>query len=312
MSATGKSRAPRKQATPVRGSLRSMTGYGSGAAPVANGRIVVEIRSVNSRFLELKVALPREHASAESELREAVQAAIERGRVDVVVRREGAVKREVKLELNRPLARAYVDAWRAIKRELRLNGEVDLALLRASAADIVRPVEVAPDPARDLAALRRALRAAVAQHRRDREREGAHLARDMRSRIARLEELRGECAREVETLKPLLAERLASRITALIGTHVADPTRLMQEVAIALDRSDVSEEVTRLGSHLAALRGLLQLPDAVGKRFEFLLQETLREVNTIGSKANHLPITSQVLAAKAEIEKLREQVQNVE
>jgi uncharacterized protein (TIGR00255 family) len=113
-------------------------------------------------------------------------------------------------------------------------------------------------------------------------------------------------------MKPILATRLQTRVAELMGDRAPDPDRLVQEVAIALDRSDVSEELTRLESHLAALGGLLQAKGDVGKRIEFLLQELLREVNTIGSKANHLPLTQAVLEAKGEIEKLKEQVANVE
>ena len=292
--------------------MKSMTGFGSASAAVPGGRIVTEVRSVNARFFELKLSLPREHATAESELREMVQAAIDRGRVDVGVRREGAARGNVRLEVNRNLARAYVEAWKALKRELRLDGEVDLSLLRASAGELVRPVESPPDPEHELAAIKRSLRTALAAHARDRRREGAHLRADMQARIRTLRELRGSCAHEAEVLRPILAERLAARVAALIGSPTPDPSRLMQEVAIAIDRSDISEELARLGSHLKALADLLSEQAPIGKRFEFLLQETLREVNTIGSKANHLPITKQVLSAKGELEKLREQIQNVE
>jgi len=289
-----------------------MTGFGAASAAVPGGRVVAEVRSVNARFLELKLSLPREHAAAESELREMVQAAIDRGRVDVAVRREGTARGNVRLEVNRELARAYVEAWKALKRELKLDGEVDLSLLRASGGDLIRAVEAHPDLDRELVAIKRALRAALAGHARDRRREGVHLKADMRARIRTLHGLRTACAREAEALRPILAERLAARVAALIGAPTPEPSRLIQEVAIAIDRSDISEELARLGSHLQALGDLLGEQAPIGKRFEFLLQETLREVNTIGSKANHLPITKQVLSAKGELEKLREQIQNVE
>ena len=289
-----------------------MTGFGAASAAVPGGRVVAEVRSVNARFLELKLSLPREHATAESELREMVQAAIDRGSVDVAVRREGTARGNVRLEVNRELARAYVDAWKALKRELKLDGEVDLSLLRSSGGDLIRAVEAHPDLGRELGAIKRALRAALAGHARDRRREGVHLKADMRARIRTLHGLRTACAHEAEALRPILAERLAARVAALIGAPTPEPSRLMQEVAIAIDRSDISEELARLGSHLQALGDLLGEQAPIGKRFEFLLQETLREVNTIGSKANHLPITRHVLSAKGELEKLREQIQNVE
>jgi uncharacterized protein (TIGR00255 family) len=289
-----------------------MTGYGTASAPVPGGRVVAEVRSVNARFLELKVNVPREHQPAEAELRAVVQKFVERGRVDVAIRREGAVASRVQLDIDVERARAYVGAWRKLKKDLGLPGDVDLSLLRASAGEVIRSMEQVRDPARELEAIQRALGRALAAHERERVREGAHLAADMRARITRLDELQRECARLADEIKPMLADRLSKRIGTLIGAEPPDPTRVLQEVALAVDRSDISEELIRLGSHLHALRGLTRERGAVGKRIEFLLQETLREINTIGSKANHLPLTQAVLAAKAELEKLREQVANVE
>jgi uncharacterized protein (TIGR00255 family) len=134
----------------------------------------------------------------------------------------------------------------------------------------------------------------------------------MRRRLNELAKLRRECAQLASAMRPLFAERLSKRVAALLGEATPDPARLVQEVAFALDRSDITEELTRLESHLAALGALLRERAPIGKRFEFLLQEALREVNTIGSKANHLPVTQAVLRAKGELEKLREQVANLE
>lgn len=292
--------------------MRSMTGFGSASAAVDGGRVVAEVRSVNARFLDLKISLPREHQAIEAEVREAVQAHVERGRVEVAVRREGGERRRGRLVVDLDLAREHAAAWRTVKSRLGLAGEVDLALLRASAGDIVRMVESPADPARDLPALRRALKAALAAHDRDRRREGAHLRADMRSRVEAIAALRAACAREAAGLREVLAGRLTNRVSALLGGQAPDPARLVQEVVIALERGDFSEEITRLGSHLDAFRGLLREKVSIGKRVEFLLQEMLREVNTIGSKANHLPVTQAVLAAKSELEKLREQAANVE
>ncbi|HEY8517863.1 MAG TPA: YicC/YloC family endoribonuclease [Candidatus Binatia bacterium] len=289
-----------------------MTGYGTAAVEVGGGRLVAEIRSVNSRFLELRISVPREHQASEAELREVVQRKIERGRVDLVVRREGAARPVHRIEPDLELARATVAAWRRIKTELKLPGEIDLALLRASAGDLLRPVQSQPDAAMELPALRRVVEQALRQHTREREREGANLLRDMRLRWKNLTALHRECARLAREMKPILTERLTSRVKALLGEQGLDDARVLQEVALAVDRSEVSEELTRLGSHLDALAALLREKNAVGKRVEFLIQEMVREVNTIGSKANHLPMTQAVLAAKSELEKLREQAANVE
>jgi uncharacterized protein (TIGR00255 family) len=289
-----------------------MTGFGTAAAPVAGGRLVAEVRSVNSRFLELRINLPREHQASEGELREAVQKAIERGRVDVVVRREGAARPVPRIEPDLELARATVAAWRRLKRELKLPGDVDLTLLRASAGELLRPVQTQPDSTKEARALRRAVGQALRQHTREREREGASLLRDMRERWRNLGALHHECVRLAREMKPMLTERLTARVSALLGEQGVDQGRVLQEVALAVDRSEVNEELTRLRSHLDALASLLRERGAVGKRVEFLIQEMVREVNTIGSKANHLPMTQAVLAAKSELEKLREQAANVE
>jgi len=292
--------------------VKSMTGFGSAAATVSGGRLVAEVRSVNARFLDLKISLPREHASVEGEVRESVQAAIERGRVEVSVRREGAAKRRSRVEVDLDLARAHAEAWRKVQQALGLSGGVDLALLRASGSEIVRVVDAPVDPADEQPALRRAVSKALVAHARDRAREGAHLRDDMRKRLDAIDGLRSDCMREAGRLRGHLAERLTNRVAALLGGQAPDPARIVQEVAIALERSDFTEELTRLGSHVDAFRKLLREAAPVGKRIEFLLQEMLREVNTIGSKAGHLPVTQAVLAAKGELEKLREQAANVE
>jgi uncharacterized protein (TIGR00255 family) len=289
-----------------------MTGFGTAAVAVPGGRLVAEVRSVNARFLELRINLPREHQAAESELREIVQRSVERGRVDVVVRREGTARISVRVEPDLELARATVAAWQQIQKELKLPGEVDLALLRASGGDLLRSVQGQPDVEKELPLLRRVVAQAIALHAKDRQREGANLAKDMKERWKALVQLHKTFGRLAHEMMPLLTERLTARVTALIGEQGVDEGRVLQEVALAVERSAINEELARLGSHLDALAGLLKDKAAIGKRLEFLIQELVREVNTIGSKANHLPMTQAVLAAKSEIEKLREQTANVE
>jgi uncharacterized protein (TIGR00255 family) len=289
-----------------------MTGFGAASSPVPGGRVVVEVRSVNARFLEMRIAVPREHQNLETDLRQVVQRRIERGRVDVAVRREGRGARRARVEVDLALAREVAAAWRRVGRELRLAGELDLAFLRSAGGDVVRTSDEGPDLAREAPAIRRTLRNALDAHERERRREGKNLERDMRARVRRLVQLRTRCAALAAQKRSVLASRLQARVADLLGDRAVEPDRLVPEVAIALDRSDVSEELARLESHLSALAGLLVAKGEVGKRIEFLLQEILREVNTVGSKANHLPVTQAVLEAKGEIEKLKEQVANVE
>jgi uncharacterized protein (TIGR00255 family) len=289
-----------------------MTGYGAVGETVAGRRLTIEIRSVNARFLELRIALPREHQALESELRKIVQAAIDRGRVEVTLRRERRAAGRPSVAVDMPLAREVLAAWRRVARALDLSGEIDLGFLRGAGIDVVRVMEDGENVSAEAPVVRRLLQRALAAHDRERRREGAHLASDMRKRARTLSALRVSCKRLALDLRPVLAERLRSRVTDLLGAQMIEPARLVQEVALAVDRSDISEEIARLESHLTALNGLLSTSGSVGKRIEFLLQEILREVNTIGSKSNHLPLTQLVLDAKAEIEKLREQVANVE
>jgi uncharacterized protein (TIGR00255 family) len=292
--------------------VKSMTGFGSATAPIPGGRVVVEVKSVNARFLELKIALPRDQQALEPDLRTIVQAQISRGRVDVSVRREGSEARHVRLAPDVELARATVRAWEKLQKELKIPGEIDLALLRDTRVDLVRAIEDPRDPNEDVAATRRALQRALEAHDRERKREGANLQRDMKQRAKALEKLRSVCEKHAGAMKTVARERLMARLAAIEGIGTIEPQRIVQEVALLVERGDVAEELTRLGSHLGALNGLLAEREPAGKRIEFLLQEVLREFNTIGSKANHLPVTEAVLAAKGELEKLREQTANVE
>jgi uncharacterized protein (TIGR00255 family) len=292
--------------------MKSMTGFGAGRVPAPGGHLSVEIKSVNSRFLELRLGLPREQQALEGELRRLVQSKIERGRVEVSVRREGRAKRANRIEVDLKLAHEVADAWSKVSRALRIDGPIDLGFLRSASGEIVRSVEEAPDPAADEKSLRKALDRALVAHDRDRCREGRHLRRDMGERLKNLMALRRRAAKLAAAARPELLKKLRKRIDDLAPGHGAEPGRLVQEVALAVDRADVSEELARLESHFDALRKLLSASEPVGKRIEFLLQEILREVNTIGSKANQLALTEVVLEAKGEIEKLREQVANVE
>ncbi|MDG2303798.1 MAG: YicC family protein [Candidatus Binatia bacterium] len=292
--------------------MKSMTGFGGAQVAAPGGRVTVEVKSVNSRFLELRIGLPREQQVLEADLRKIVQACVERGRVEVSVRREGRAGRKTKVEADLKLAREITSAWKRVGKELKLPGDLDLAFLRSAAGDIVRTAEETPEPAKDATAIRTALKRALQAHDRERVREGAHLEKDMKKRLKALVRLRARAAKLAGTLRKVLMDRLNGRIADLMGEQAPEPARIVQEVALAVDRGDVSEELARLESHLAALGDLLDAQDPVGKRIEFLLQEILREVNTVGSKANHLPMTETVLEAKGEIEKLREQVANVE
>jgi uncharacterized protein (TIGR00255 family) len=292
--------------------MQSMTGFGAASAEVPGARIAVEVRGVNQRHLDIRIAGPREYAAWESELRERVRIHVARGRVDVTIMRTPlAGRRQYRVAAREELAVAYVGAARALARRLRLPGEVGLAdVLRLP--ELFEVVERPPDPRTELPGLRRALAAAMRAFRRERGREGRHVQQDMRRRAATLAALAGRIRHHLPQLQRALRRRMEERVVRLAAGAEVDPGRLAQELASLADRGDVTEELVRLEGHLAALATALRGRAPAGKQIEFLLQEILRELNTTGAKAGDVQTSAWVLEAKGEVEKLREQVQNVE
>lgn len=292
--------------------MKSMTGYGH-ASVQADGRgVTVDVRAVNQRFLEIKFSMPRDLLAMEAELRGLVQAQVARGKVDVSIARNGSGAESVSVEPNLDLARAYVDAWRKLQTSLGLPGSIDLAWLQGRGAEILRVVERPANSERDAELIRATLEQALAAFDRERLREGRALGRDMKARVRNLQKLRKQIQARAQKIKPLLVERLGQRVRDLLAGKEIKEERLLQEVALVAERADVTEELVRLGSHLDALVEHLAATEPVGKRIDFLLQETHREFNTIAAKSNDLEVTNATLDARSEIEKLREQVQNVE
>ncbi len=293
--------------------MRSMTGFGSATLRLANkarGSISVETKSVNQRFLDLKLSLPKEYAPWEADVRKLVGERVGRGRVELYVSREGSTNGRPRVEIDEDLARAYVDEWRRLKKTLRLSGDVDLALLRG-VPDLYRARETSAAPEAERAALLRVIGKALRELERARLREGTHLAADMRARTIALEKLAVFMAERADVSRLDARRRIEERLRELLAGNVDEP-RLVQEAAFQVERSDVTEEIVRLRSHLSGLRDLLEADDAVGKRIDFLLQEVQREVNTVASKSSDLRLTQLAVEAKGEIEKIREQVQNIE
>ncbi|MBI4518858.1 MAG: YicC family protein [Deltaproteobacteria bacterium] len=291
--------------------MRSMTGFGQATVEGDGRRITVEVRSVNQRFLDVKLNMPREYAPWEKDLRALVQAAVGRGKVDVAINRSGNSTVEVRVEINQTLVRAYIDGLRQLQAELGLGGQIDLALL-LSRPEVLRVVERRGDPALEIAAVRRGLEEALHRFNAERAREGRALARDLRQRLKHLRQIATRMRARAQRLGPLLARRLRHRLAELLeGTPVSEE-RLLQEVAIMVERADVTEELVRLDSHMQAMATAIAGSEAAGRQLDFLLQELHREINTIASKSADLDMTNLSLAARAETEKVREQVQNVE
>jgi uncharacterized protein (TIGR00255 family) len=292
--------------------MRSMTGFGAASADAPTARLVVEVRGVNQRHLDVRFVGAREFAPWESELRERVRERVERGRVDVTIARVPAPgRRRYTVLVRDDLARAYVAAGRRLRQTLGLEGVLDVRALLA-VPDLLEVREDAPDLRRELPALRSALGRALAAFERQRRREGRALQADMRRRIGAIEAVAARVRRELPALDRALAARIHERAGRLLAGVDAEVTRLAAELAQQIDRGDVTEELVRLASHTRALRAALADRDAVGKRIEFLLQEVQRELNTTAAKLADAALVEAVLRAKEDVEKLREQVQNVE
>lgn len=290
--------------------LKSMTGYGQGTMAGDSFSVTVDLRSVNNRNLDIHWRAPQELASLEIRLKKQVQAAVSRGRVDVSVSlvQSGTTG----YEINRPLVRAYVEALRALRDEFGLSGEADLATVSrmpnvlqtvASANKLVPEIEQGVE-----AALTQALTALVAM----RAVEGHELQKELTGRVNRIESHLAVIEEDSSGLVDAYREKLRSRVGELLGDTSIDEARLAQEVAYLAERGDITEEIARLKSHLGQLRELLTSDGEVGKKLDFLLQETNREANTILSKSSELRLCDAAIEIKTEVEKLREQSQNVE
>ena len=290
--------------------MKSMTGFGAAEGKTAAITLRAEVRSVNQRHLDVKIVGPREYGALEAELRREVAHAISRGRVDVFLSRTPTTGTRG-VAVNKKAAAAYVAAWREIARSFDLKDDVTLVLLQGR-PELFQAAGADVDPAHEAKALERVLARALEAHGRERAREGAHLSRDIGAQAKHLRTMVARLRTRSAGIAPLLRARLDERLTVLLGGRGIEPARLAQEAAILAERADVSEEIVRLGSHLDALAGLVKETAPVGKRIEFLLQEINRELNTIGSKAGDLEITNLVIDGKSAVEKIREQVQNVE
>ncbi len=283
-----------------------MTGHGRGLAEVAGRRVTVEIRAVNHRFFELKLRATLD-PRVEDAVGQALRRRVERGSLAVLVREEGSGGR-APFRVDLDAARTVHAALDELRRAVGSIEAVPLALVLAQPGVVAG--DSGADPDATLAALAPALDAALDELVAMRRREGEALARDLAARLGRLETLAAEIRGITADAPAELRRRLDERIAKLGAT--LDEQRLAAEVALLADRADVTEEVVRLGAHLAAARAHLAEDVAVGRRLDFLVQELGREINTIGSKSQLVEISRRVVEAKAELEKIREQVQNVE
>jgi uncharacterized protein (TIGR00255 family) len=288
-----------------------MTGFGSGSATAGSESLTIELRSVNHKFCEVKVRLPRELSTLEAPLQKIVKDRLARGAVDVVVRRASRSALGVVPQVDLALAREYRRAWGELARALDLPDAVSVKDLAAQ-PNVIRLEEAQVNLEDAGKAAEEALTSALEALGKMREKEGLALGADLSSRLAQV----AQWVAEVKTLAPRAIEhyqaRLAERISELTKGLTVDPQRLAQEVAFFAERTDVAEEMTRLASHLEQFNELLRSSEPSGRKMDFLVQEMHREVNTTGSKSQHAEISARIMLLKAELERIREQVQNVE
>jgi uncharacterized protein (TIGR00255 family) len=293
-----------------------MTGFGRAKAERGGLQVQAEVRSLNQRFLEIKLSLPRGWSEQETELRKLIGATVSRGRIEAAVRSVGP-KPGGRLMVNEKLARSYIEELHKLKKRLALEGEPGIEALLGR-PEIFQVTEAEVDITPELALGHKAMAAALKALDAERVREGRTLRRDMASRLAKIQVHIKEIARLAEESRHAIIANFQNRVRDLLGKpehseiRLLDEKRLYEDAAGAAQRSDISEELARLRSHLQALGELFSRPGAVGKEIEFWLQEVGREVNTVGSKSQNPALSRLTVAIKGELEKMREQVQNIE
>jgi len=297
----------------------SMTGYAQARAETPDLALRISVKSANHRFLDLKMRIPEGLESYELTLRQIVRERIHRGHVEIQLAAEP--RTAAAIQVNQELVKAYMRAAEALRQETRAAADVDVvALLRLpgviSGAGIIAPQDEGAQ-AQLGKILGDCLHDALTKLDEMRRSEGAHLVKELRSRLAKIEAEADQVAVLAETLRPAFARRLEARLKDLLGGVSLEPARLAQEAAMLAERSDISEELQRLRSHLTQFGNLLTGAGEMGKKLDFLLQEMHREANTLLSKtpgvdSEALAITGLALEIKSDIEKLREQVQNIE
>jgi uncharacterized protein (TIGR00255 family) len=291
--------------------MRSMTGYGRGETDHNGTKFSVELNSVNRKQSDIVVNLPRDLAALEPQIRQTINENISRGRTNVAVSYHNGASGLRELALDTELARSYHNAMRALQKELDAPGEITIGAI-LQAPGVMRAPEETIDCSMAWPAIERALRGALSELIKMREREGKHLAKDLIRRLKamrkQIKEIRGLHPEVVKKYRAALLERI-QRAGLPIST---DDERLVKEITFFADRADVSEELTRVESHLTQFAHHLRRHEPVGRTLEFITQEIFRELNTLGAKANDAAISQRVVLCKAELEKIREQIQNLE
>ncbi len=291
--------------------IKSMTGFGEGAASGGGVSVLVEISSVNRKQLDVNISLPRNLAALDAQVQSRVRREFSRGRISGVIRVEAAGSAAGTVQVDEALAAQYVEGIRRAAKKLKLADDLGAETL-ARLPGLVSVVQKSLDTDHAGAVLDKAMDKALRGLTRMRAAEGKALEKDLRERLALLDGLMKGIREAAPSVVADYRKKLFQRLEEAGLDDLADDERMVKEIALFADRCDISEELTRLKSHLAQARKLLRSAEPVGRTLDFLCQELFREINTVGSKANEAGITRQVVAFKTELERIREQVQNVE
>jgi len=293
--------------------IKSMTGFGRSEFNDGKRNIIVEIKTVNHRYADISVRMPRRYSFVEDKVKNTIKEKIKRGKIDVSIMVENLTENDVNIRLNTMIAQQYYDNLKALQREFDVTGEITLQYL-AGMPDVLKSIPDVDDEEEMTKCILQPVREAAANLEAMRMIEGEKLAQDLMMRGDIIKDLVDQIEARAELVPKVYTEKLRERIQELIGNSVAVPEdRILVEAAIFADKCNITEELTRLNSHMDQMKSIIDKssqPD--GKKLDFLVQEMNREANTIGSKANDITVTNLMLQVKAEIEKIREQVQNIE
>jgi uncharacterized protein (TIGR00255 family) len=291
--------------------MQSMTGYGRSEVRNAQLALTVEARSVNHRYLDISLRYPRPYAPLEARMKQRVSAHCTRGRIDITLVPQESPEGRRALSLDHVLAQQYYDALQHLQGSLRLPGVIDVSLI-ASLRDVFKVEEPTENIESAWDIIAQGLDAAMQALKSMRQQEGEALCRDFHLRLQAMAQQIQAIRQRVPQVVVDYRQRLEQRVKELFDQVEIDPNRLAQEAILFAERADITEELTRLEAHMQAFTRLLSSSEAVGRKIEFLVQEMHREVNTIGSKSNDTAIAHSVVELKSELERIREQIQNIE
>ena len=291
--------------------LKSMTGCGREEGETTLGKVCVEIRSINHRYCDINLKLPRRFNPLETRIKEMIRAEVARGRVDVAVKLDAKGEGKIRFDVDLSLAEQYYRALHVLKERFQLQGEITLEHL-AGAKDLITAKEEVEDVEAYWPEIVAVLKQSIRDMDQMKRNEGISLGKDLGQRLDRISQLLGDVRDKLPLTLKAYQERFKERLRTLLDGTEMDPVRFQQEIASWVERTDITEELVRAESHLTQFRGLLVSEEPVGRKMDFLLQEIHREVNTISSKVNDAEFSQKAVEMKSELEKIREQVQNIE